>query len=151
MLLVFISLKVNGWSPSHQRPTQQSQAQRRPPSQREILTLPSRRVTQKWLLSIFVNFYRSLLRFTTTPWCLLLGMALVLKWWKYQETSSCNLQFFSELVTTQLRISHVSPQIVFTLSQEMLLSWVLILEKETSSGHYSCIEHRTYRTLLINN
>ena len=32
------------------------------------------------------------------------------------ETSSCNLQFFSELITTQLRDFHmVSPQVVFTL------------------------------------
>ena len=31
------------------------------------------------------------------------------------ETSSCNLQFFSELITTQLRDFHmVSPQVVFT-------------------------------------
>ena len=30
------------------------------------------------------------------------------------ETSSCNLQFFSELITTQLREFHtVSPQVVF--------------------------------------
>ena len=30
------------------------------------------------------------------------------------ETSSCNLQFFSELITTQLRDFHmVSPQVVF--------------------------------------
>ena len=32
------------------------------------------------------------------------------------ETSSCNLEFFSELITTQLREFHmVSPQVVFTL------------------------------------
>ena len=34
----------------------------------------------------------------------------------YVETSSCNLQFFSELITTQLRDFHmVSSQVVFTL------------------------------------
>ena len=32
------------------------------------------------------------------------------------ETSSCNLQFFSELITTQLRDFHIVPQqVVFTL------------------------------------
>ena len=38
------------------------------------------------------------------------------------ELSSCNLQFFSELITTQLRDFHmVSPQVVFTLLNISLL------------------------------
>ena len=39
------------------------------------------------------------------------------------ETSSCNLQFFSELITTQLRDFHmVSPQVAFPY---LHISWFL--------------------------
>ena len=39
------------------------------------------------------------------------------------ETSSCNLQFFSELITTQLRVFYlVSLQVVFTLLRPITIA-----------------------------
>ena len=57
------------------------------------------------------------------------------------ETSSCNLQFFSELTTTQLRDFHmVSPQVVFTL---------LIFLTMQSYKFYLCVTLPNYSPCLV--